>query len=153
MKITDVRTAEIKGHGYSTYVRIYTDEGVIGNGECIHGGEGCPAMVQSALPVHHRRGPAECRHALREDAPGQVVRRRNGRCDRDGDDRNRDRALGPGREDHRGPGLPAARRQIPRHGSALLRQSRRSRFLARCLCRARARSRVTRIRCAQVRRR
>ena len=27
MKITDVRTAEIKGHGYSTYVRIYTDEG------------------------------------------------------------------------------------------------------------------------------
>ena len=47
MKITDVRTAEIKGHGYSTYVRIYTDEGVIGNGECIHGGEGCPEMVHA----------------------------------------------------------------------------------------------------------
>ena len=51
MKITDVRTAEIKGHGYSTYVRIYTDEGVIGNGECIHGGEGCPEMVH-ALKQH-----------------------------------------------------------------------------------------------------
>src|SRR3954447_24642291 len=51
VKITDVRTAEIKGHGYSTYVRIYTDEGLIGNGECIHGGEGCPEMVH-ALKQH-----------------------------------------------------------------------------------------------------
>jgi len=47
VKITDVRTAEVKGHGYSTYVRIYTDEGVTGDGECIHGGEGCPAMVHA----------------------------------------------------------------------------------------------------------
>ena len=47
MKITDVRTAEVKGHGYSTYVRIYTDEGLVGNGECIHGGEGCPQMVHA----------------------------------------------------------------------------------------------------------
>ena len=47
VKIRDIRTAEIRGHGYSTYVRIYTDEGLIGNGECIHGGEGCPAMVQA----------------------------------------------------------------------------------------------------------
>src|SRR5919199_894285 len=47
MKITDVRTAEVKGHGYSTYVRIYTDEGLIGNGECIHGTEGCPEIVHA----------------------------------------------------------------------------------------------------------
>ncbi|TVR72811.1 MAG: mandelate racemase/muconate lactonizing enzyme family protein [Sphaerobacteraceae bacterium] len=47
MKITDIRTAEVKGHGYSTYVRIYTDEGVIGNGECIHGTDGCPEIVHS----------------------------------------------------------------------------------------------------------
>jgi galactonate dehydratase len=45
MKITDVRTAEVRGHGYSTYVRVYTDEGLVGNGECIHGTEGCPAIV------------------------------------------------------------------------------------------------------------
>ena len=55
MKITDIRTAEIKGHGYSTYVRIYTDEGLIGNGECIHGGEGCPALVHALKQLHHRR--------------------------------------------------------------------------------------------------
>ena len=74
LKITDVRTAEIKGHGYSTYVRIYTDEGVIGNGECIHGGE---AAGDGSRPEagDHRREPAQRRHALREDAPGQAVRR------------------------------------------------------------------------------
>ena len=47
VKITDVRTAEVKGHGYSTYVRVYTMKGLIGNGECIHGGEGCPQMVHA----------------------------------------------------------------------------------------------------------
>src|SRR5262249_39910195 len=46
MKITDIRTAEVKGHGYSTYVRVYTDEGLIGNGECIHGAEGCARTVR-----------------------------------------------------------------------------------------------------------
>lgn len=47
MRLTDIRTAEVKGHGYSTYVRVYTDEGLTGNGECIHGGEGCPHMVHA----------------------------------------------------------------------------------------------------------
>lgn len=45
MKITDVRTAEVGGHGYSLYVRVYTDEGVFGTGECIHGGGGASALV------------------------------------------------------------------------------------------------------------
>ena len=45
MKITDVRATEVFGHGYSTYVRVYTDEGLTGTGECIHGGAGCPALV------------------------------------------------------------------------------------------------------------
>ncbi len=51
MKITDIRTAEITGHGYSTYVRIYTDEGLIGNGECIHGTDGCPQIIHSFKSV------------------------------------------------------------------------------------------------------
>ncbi len=46
MKITDIRTCEVRGHGYSTYVRVYTDEGLTGTGECIHGGAGCPALVR-----------------------------------------------------------------------------------------------------------
>ena len=51
MKITDVRTAEIKGHGYSTYVRVYTDEGLVGNGECVHGGAGYPALIHDLKPL------------------------------------------------------------------------------------------------------
>lgn len=51
MKITDIRTAEITGHGFSTYVRIYTDEGLIGNGECIHGTDGCPQIIHSFRDV------------------------------------------------------------------------------------------------------
>jgi len=38
MKIRDIQTVEVRGlHGYSTYVRVYTDEGLTGTGECIHG--------------------------------------------------------------------------------------------------------------------
>ena len=33
LKITDVRTAEVMGHGYQLHVRIYTDQGVVGHGE------------------------------------------------------------------------------------------------------------------------
>ena len=46
MKITDIKTAEVRGHGYSTYVRIFTDEGITGTGECIHGGDGAPRLVE-----------------------------------------------------------------------------------------------------------
>jgi len=51
VKITDIRTAEVHGHGYSTYVRIYTDDGLTGTGECIHGGGGCPALVHEMTPL------------------------------------------------------------------------------------------------------
>ena len=33
LKITDVRTAQVRGHGHQVHVRIYTDEGLIGHGE------------------------------------------------------------------------------------------------------------------------
>jgi len=45
MKITDIQTIEVIGHGYSTYVRIYTDEGLTGTGECIHGRSASPAII------------------------------------------------------------------------------------------------------------
>ena len=46
MKITDIKTAEVQGHGYSTYVRIFTDEGITGTGECIHGGDGASRLIE-----------------------------------------------------------------------------------------------------------
>jgi galactonate dehydratase len=33
LKITDVRTAEVQGHGYQLHVRVYTDQGIYGHGE------------------------------------------------------------------------------------------------------------------------
>lgn len=33
LKITDVRTAQVRGHGYQVHVRIYTDQGIYGHGE------------------------------------------------------------------------------------------------------------------------
>lgn len=45
MKITDIQTIEVMGHGYSTYVRVYTDEGLTGTGECIHGRSASSAII------------------------------------------------------------------------------------------------------------
>lgn len=33
LKITDIRTAEVRVHGYQIHVRVYTDQGIIGQGE------------------------------------------------------------------------------------------------------------------------
>jgi galactonate dehydratase len=33
LKITDVRTAQVMGHGYQLHVRVYTDQGIFGHGE------------------------------------------------------------------------------------------------------------------------
>ncbi|MEK7397565.1 MAG: mandelate racemase/muconate lactonizing enzyme family protein, partial [Candidatus Poribacteria bacterium] len=45
MKITDIQTMEVMGHGYSTYVRVYTDKGLTGTGECIHGRSASSAII------------------------------------------------------------------------------------------------------------
>ncbi|MBI3909830.1 MAG: mandelate racemase/muconate lactonizing enzyme family protein [Armatimonadetes bacterium] len=59
MRITDVRTAEVLGHGYSTFVRIYTDEGLFGTGECIHGGAGCPRLVATMTELLRGEDPRD----------------------------------------------------------------------------------------------
>ena len=45
MKISEIRTAEVRGHGYSCFVRIGTDVGLVGTGECIHGGAGIQQII------------------------------------------------------------------------------------------------------------
>lgn len=45
MRIKDIQTIEVLGHGYSTYVRVYTDEGLTGDGECIHGRSAASAII------------------------------------------------------------------------------------------------------------
>jgi galactonate dehydratase len=45
MKITEIRTGEVRGHGWSCFVRISTDKGITGTGECIHGGAGIQEII------------------------------------------------------------------------------------------------------------
>ena len=45
LKITDVRTAQVRAHGLQLHVRVYTDQGVIGQGEATDAVAGGGALV------------------------------------------------------------------------------------------------------------
>jgi galactonate dehydratase len=47
LKITDVRTAEVRVHGYQLHVRIYTDQGIFGHGEGTDAVQGGVPLVRS----------------------------------------------------------------------------------------------------------
>jgi len=47
LKITDVRTAQVKVHGHQVHVRIYTDQGVYGQGEATDAAVGAVPLIQS----------------------------------------------------------------------------------------------------------
>ena len=46
MKITSVKTAATVGHGMHLWVKVTTDAGVTGIGECVHGGKQAIAIIQ-----------------------------------------------------------------------------------------------------------
>ena len=50
MKITAVRTAATAGHCMHLWVRIETDAGIAGLGECVHGGHAAIALVHDLAP-------------------------------------------------------------------------------------------------------
>jgi galactonate dehydratase len=45
LKITDVRIAQVLAHGHQVHVRIYTDQGLIGQGECTDAAVGSGALI------------------------------------------------------------------------------------------------------------
>jgi galactonate dehydratase len=47
LKITEVRTAEVRVHGYQVHVRIYTDSGLWGQGETTDASEGNVPLIRS----------------------------------------------------------------------------------------------------------
>ena len=114
MKITEIRTGEVWGHGYSCYVRIYTDKGITGTGECIHGGAGIQqiialwrSLILGEDPMNVDRLYEKMRRARVFDGAlaGNFVTAH---------DRHRDRPLGPGGPRHRPARVCAAGRQVPR---------------------------------------
>ena len=50
MKITAIKTAATSGHGMHLWVRVETDEGITGLGECVHGGTQAIAIIQYLTP-------------------------------------------------------------------------------------------------------
>ena len=46
LKITDVRTAQVNVHGPQTHVRIYTDQGIYGQGESTDAAVGTASLVR-----------------------------------------------------------------------------------------------------------
>jgi len=46
LKITDVRTAQVMVHGPQTHVRIYTDQGIYGQGEATDAAVGSPSLIR-----------------------------------------------------------------------------------------------------------
>lgn len=46
LKITDIRTAEIRGHGYQVHVRIHTDQGIHGHGEATDSAAGAVPLIR-----------------------------------------------------------------------------------------------------------
>jgi galactonate dehydratase len=46
LKITDVRTAQVVVHGPQTHVRIYTDQGLYGQGECTDAAVGAASLIR-----------------------------------------------------------------------------------------------------------
>jgi galactonate dehydratase len=47
LKITEIRTAEVRVHGYQVHVRIYTDQGVVGQGESTDAAQGNVPLIRS----------------------------------------------------------------------------------------------------------
>jgi galactonate dehydratase len=50
LKITDVRTAEVRVHGLQTHIRVYTDQGLIGQGESTDAAVGTAVLARSFRP-------------------------------------------------------------------------------------------------------
>src|SRR3954462_12842265 len=71
MKITAVKTAATRGHGMHLWVRVETDEGIPGTGECVHGGVQAIALIHELRPKLLGRDPFEI------DAIFEELRRRH----------------------------------------------------------------------------
>ena len=47
LKITEIRTAEVRVHGYQVHVRVYTDQGLFGQGESTDAAMGSVPLMRS----------------------------------------------------------------------------------------------------------
>lgn len=57
MKITSIKTAATRGHGMHLWVKVETDAGITGIGECVHGGTQAIAIIHALEPRLVGRDP------------------------------------------------------------------------------------------------
>ena len=57
LKITDIRTAEVRVHGYQVHVRVYTDQGIFGQGESTDAAIGNVPIIRSMAQMLIGRDP------------------------------------------------------------------------------------------------
>lgn len=72
MKITSIKTAATLGHCMQLWVRIETDAGITGIGECVHGGHAAIALIRQLTPKFVGKDPFAI-DALFEDARRSLV--------------------------------------------------------------------------------
>ncbi|MGA2267714.1 MAG: mandelate racemase/muconate lactonizing enzyme family protein [Bryobacteraceae bacterium] len=57
LKITEIRTAEVRVHGYQVHVNIHTDQGIIGQGETTDASQGNVPLIRSFARMLVGRDP------------------------------------------------------------------------------------------------
>jgi L-alanine-DL-glutamate epimerase-like enolase superfamily enzyme len=57
MKISSIKTAATRGHGMHLWVKVETDAGITGLGECVHGGMQAIAIIEYLAPKLVGRDP------------------------------------------------------------------------------------------------
>ena len=59
LKITELRTAEVRVHGYQVHVRVYTDQGIVGQGESTDAAQGNVPLIRSFARLLVGQDPIE----------------------------------------------------------------------------------------------
>ena len=72
MKITSVKTAATKGHCMSLWVKVETDAGVTGIGECVHGEHEAIAILRMLAPKLIGKAPFAIDALFEETRPNFV---------------------------------------------------------------------------------
>ena len=121
LKITSVKTAATTGHCMHLWVKITTDAGITGIGECVHGGYQAIAIIKELEERLIGRDPFAIDAIFEETrrfagVRGRLCRRADHRAHR-----HRDRAVGPQGQGPEGADLRTDGRQVPRRHPRLLR--------------------------------
>ena len=79
LKITEIRTAEVRVHGNQVHVRVYTDQGIVGQGESTDAAQGNVPLIRSFArllvgnPAENARAILEHETLFRIGIAGDIV--------------------------------------------------------------------------------